>query len=489
VSVSLHIDRARLRRWHLDLTASLQPGQAPELLLADGPGLPSSVETLFSLERLIHRLPGPRSSDRLDGGGPGRGVSGGRKSLLVDFACDAAVDAADFVLRPRYDGVADEVALLAALIEGRLPRLEIERVGDGAILAEGLPSIESARCLIEAYEAVVARVGTLLRHVVATGGTVSGRSIPVDLSRPGRGVIAYKSRALATAAVRALYRMCCFAPHWRIGWRFVTGVDVWDAGNLGGAPWVTLPDPGNRFYADPVPFVWQGRTHLFVEDFDHRTQKGIISAISFGPDGPEGAAVPVLEEPWHLSYPFLIEHDGAVWMIPESSADRTVKLYRADPFPTRWTLHSVLIENVDLSDATILQRDGVFWLFGTTRDGAGSHSDTLSIYMAESLFGPWQTHPANPVLVDSGCARPAGNMVLRNGRLWRPAQDCRGGYGRGLALAEVTRLDREGFTQVARTTIYPGADWPGRRLHTLNRAGALECIDGSAHSPKLFAKR
>jgi hypothetical protein len=28
------------------------------------------------------------------------------------------------------------------------------------------------------------------------------------------------------------------------------------------------------------------------------------------------------------------------------------------------------------------------------------------------------------------------------------------------------------------------ANWPGRRLHTLNRAGALEFIDGSAHSPR-----
>jgi hypothetical protein len=26
--------------------------------------------------------------------------------------------------------------------------------------------------------------------------------------------------------------------------------------------------------------------------------------------------------------------------------------------------------------------------------------------------------------------------------------------------------------------------WPGRRLHTLNRAGRLECIDGAAYSPR-----
>ena len=32
----------------------------------------------------------------------------------------------------------------------------------------------------------------------------------------------------------------------------------------------------------------------------------------------------------------------------------------------------------------------------------------------------------------------------------------------------------------ATSVLRPGPEWPGRRLHTLNRAGRLECIDGSA---------
>jgi len=41
-------------------------------------------------------------------------------------------------------------------------------------------------------------------------------------------------------------------------------------------------------------------------------------------------------------------------------------------------------------------------------------------------------------------------------------------------------LDDEGFAQQVETLLRPGPLWPGRRLHTLNRAGVLECIDGSA---------
>ena len=54
-----------------------------------------------------------------------------------------------------------------------------------------------------------------------------------------------------------------------------------------------------------------------------------------------------------------------------------------------------------------------------------------------------------------------------------------------LALAEIERLDTEDFTQTIRAMVTPGPLWPGRRLHTLNRADRLECIDGAIHNPKL----
>src|SRR5436309_1957501 len=97
-----------------------------------------------------------------------------------------------------------------------------------------------------------------------------------------------------------------------------------------------------------------------------------------------------------------------------------------------------------------------------------------------ALAGPsW-----NPLLIDQSCARPAGAFVQRNGRLFRPVQDCRRGYGTGIGLAEVTRLDTEGYAQTVHAVVQAPPDWPGRRFHTLNRAGSLEVIDGAAHSPR-----
>jgi hypothetical protein len=145
---------------------------------------------------------------------------------------------------------------------------------------------------------------------------------------------------------------------------------------------------------------------------------------------------------------------------------------------------ATLLSGIGASDATIVRHGGRFWMLASVWDGEGSWSDSLSIFSATDLFGPWEPHAANPVLVDQASARSAGNIVERHGRLWRPVQDLTNGPGTGIGLAEIIRLDQEKYKQKVRAVLKAPQDWPGRRLHTLNRAGRLECIDAAAHSPR-----
>jgi hypothetical protein len=64
---------------------------------------------------------------------------------------------------------------------------------------------------------------------------------------------------------------------------------------------------------------------------------------------------------------------------------------------------------------------------------------------------------------------------------------CTEEYGRALGLAEIVELSPTSFQQVVRKLIRPGPLWPGRKLHTLNRCGRLELIDGTSIQPKLRA--
>ncbi len=144
----------------------------------------------------------------------------------------------------------------------------------------------------------------------------------------------------------------------------------------------------------------------------------------------------------------------------------------------------MLLRDLDASDVTPFRHDGRWWLSATVRRG-GSCSDALHLWYADSLRGPWTPHAHNPVVVDIASARPAGRVVHRGGRLLRPAQDGTGGYGSALALTEIVRLDPETYEQRVIARLASGDQWAGRRLHTLNRAGRLEVIDGSGRSPRL----
>jgi hypothetical protein len=485
-TVALRVDPAQLRGWHLDLVRRLESeriGRVVAVQAGMGRPLPSSVELLLGFDRMMNRHKSA-SGDRIPLSAFGRPDEASEKpEVVLDLSGTADEDGAK-ILRVLFDGVADEAALIGALLEGRAPLVTVADES-GLVLASGLPSTENAEGLCGAIEIVYARVGTLIEAALRRPRPQRASAVTPRHRGSAAQVAAYLRKTLAFAAVRRLYRLCCHAPHWRVGWRFAEGPGLIERQTLEGSAWNVLPDPGDHFYADPFPFVWRGRRFVFVEDLDHRTQKGIISAVEFGPQGPVGPMTPVLEEPWHLSYPFLIEDDGAIWMIPESSANRRVSLYRADPFPQRWVKEADLLTGIEASDATIVRHGGRYWMFAAVRDGGGAYSDVLCLFSAPRLVGPWTPHPLNPVLVDAQSARPAGNVVSLGGRLWRPVQDCRGGYGSALGIAEITRLDEEGFEQSLRAILRPGAQWPGRRFHTLNSAGSLECIDGSGHSPKL----
>jgi hypothetical protein len=217
-----------------------------------------------------------------------------------------------------------------------------------------------------------------------------------------------------------------------------------------------------------------------VEDYPHATGKAVISAVPFDTRGNPQAPLVVLEEPHHLSYPQVFERDGEIWMLPEGSGGGRLTLYRASPFPDRWVAEAALLEG-EISDATLFEHGGWLWLFATDRDGHGSTSDTMVVFFSPALSGPWKPHPMNPVMIDRRMARPGGAFVRKgDGGIVLPVQDGTLGYGGGLGLSELLQLDTQTVRLSPARPVETTGDWPYPKIHTLNRAGRLETIDGIA---------
>jgi hypothetical protein len=239
-----------------------------------------------------------------------------------------------------------------------------------------------------------------------------------------------------------------------------------------------VPNPEGNWLADPFPIRRGGRTFVFVEQIASDTHFGHLAALELSAAG-SSAPFAVLRTPYHLSYPCLIERGEEVFLLPESSENRTVELYEAEDFPSRWKLRKVLIDGLALVDTTPFEKDGVWYFFTSTVDMKSGYWIETFLFYADSLEGAWNYHPQNPICSDIRRARGAGNLFYREGRLIRPAQDCSVRYGYAIVLNEVLVLSTDRYEERAIETILP--DWqPGLDgTHTMNSCEGLEVIDGT----------
>ena len=381
-------------------------------------------------------------------------------------------------VQPMFPGGSGEGALLAAARAGIAP-IVVVRGGPPTrlqLLTRGRPALEDAHVSARALEDLLPRLVTLLAQAVARLVDGAGEPLPgVDENvAQGRiGAAAFLARGFTHKLVRRLGPARGRPEHWRLGLR-----------REGEAAYTLLPHDASCFRADPFLFADNGCLWLFTEDYSYATGKGVIACEAVATAGAQAVSRTVLEEPFHLSYPLVLRHDGVIYMLPETSAAARVQLYRAAPFPERWVPDVVLLEGRRLADATPVFHDGRWWLFAAANEDGGSSWDQLHLFHAPDLLGPWTPHAGNPVLIDAGAARPAGLMWHEDGVLMRPAQDCRTGYGAGLAICRVDRLDEGGYRQnvVRRVGPPPGVGAAG--LHTLNRAEGWEAVDLKVPHPR-----
>ncbi len=273
-------------------------------------------------------------------------------------------------------------------------------------------------------------------------------------------------RIAAHAWERALFR-----EQWQLAFRF---------GGNGLSPqlegFTPLVPPADRTWADPFAIERNGRYFVFFEDLPFAEGKAHISMLELGRDGRASAPRKVLARDYHLSYPFVFEHEGALYMIPETAQNRSVELYRCVDFPLGWQLERVLMDGVRLVDATLHRGPERWWMFANGAAGSSRvFDDELHLFYADDPLGEWRAHQRNPVKSDVRCARPAGRLYWRNGALYRPAQVCAPSYGAGISLNRVLRLSPHEYAERQVERFFPASGRLG--LHTVNRAGDLTVVD------------
>jgi hypothetical protein len=235
----------------------------------------------------------------------------------------------------------------------------------------------------------------------------------------------------------------------------------------------------NSIAADPILIRWQDRLTLLTENVDRTENRGFIEAWSV----QNGGAIPlgkIIEEPVHLSYPYVVQWQGNIYCVPEQASARAVVLYRAIDFPTRWERLGEMLSGVEAIDPTLFHF-GSFWWLAYTDASIDRHGRLMLWYSSEPL-GPWKPHALNPVKIDPRSSRGAGPPFFHGDYLVRPAQDCCGEYGARVVFNRITKLTPEEFDEeiIGELTPDPKGRYPAG-LHTICRDGDIAVIDGKTY--------
>jgi hypothetical protein len=220
-----------------------------------------------------------------------------------------------------------------------------------------------------------------------------------------------------------------------------------------------ISPPKDAFWADPHIIYKQPFFFIFVEEYLYRTRRGHISVIEMDQNGKSKQPVNVLQENYHLSFPFVFEWMGSYYMIPESSEKKTIDLYECITFPNDWQRKITLMKDVVAVDSTIYFKDGKWWLFTAMaeQEPAAPQVELFLFYSDELLTDQWRPHPMNPIVSDVKKARAAGGIFTKNGGLFRPSQNCSKSYGYGFDINEIITLSETEYYERTVRSVRP--DW------------------------------
>jgi hypothetical protein len=185
----------------------------------------------------------------------------------------------------------------------------------------------------------------------------------------------------------------------------------------------------------------------------------------------------VIDIDTHLSFPYPVEIDGELYLVPENCSGNEVALYRCVSFPDRWERESALFPAFDGVDTTLFAHEGRWWAF-CTRYSRGS-TLALNAFYAASPRGPWSPHALNPIVVDVSSARPGGQPFTVDGALYRPGQDCSDSYGGALAIARIDELTPTAYCEtIVQRHGARGFDRWNAGIHTVSFTRGRIVVDG-----------
>ena len=188
--------------------------------------------------------------------------------------------------------------------------------------------------------------------------------------------------------------------------------------------------------ADPFLFVNNDSLFLFYEK-QILMNNGTIEMTYTKDLINWSAPITVLKHSTHLSYPFVFEDYGNVFMIPETYQKNNIQLYKANYDLTKWAFEKEILHGENYVDTSIFIHDNVYYLFTTVEN---NNVYQLHLFFADKLLGEFKKHPQSPIAIGDFIGRCGGSVFKLEDKIYRPVQIRENHYGESLSIFQIKVL-------------------------------------------------
>ena len=240
--------------------------------------------------------------------------------------------------------------------------------------------------------------------------------------------------------------------------------------------------------ADPFLFKYGKDMYVFFEKINNdrwieRLNEGtgeIYSCKLIEQDGILSFSKPilVLKEEHHLSYPVLIRDMEDIYMLPEQRKSGRLELYKCISFPNKWENVKTLLDG-NFIDSTIFYYNSIYWLFTISTNRKNTEFKEQLYYSEKLVTKNWKLHSTIRVTNKIESRRGAGNIIMKDGKIYRPIQNNRDYYGQGILFLEITKLSITEYEEKPVGII-------NRNIHTFNMLDNWIVIDSHNKNKNFF---
>jgi len=234
---------------------------------------------------------------------------------------------------------------------------------------------------------------------------------------------------------------------------------------------------GYSFEADPFLFELDGLPYLAFEVYSYLVGQGKLKCFDLA--GKEyDFFSDINTQNGHVSFPYMFEYQSELYLIPETSDQKVIKLYRFETENQKFTYVRDLLSGHEYVDSVLYPHQDGCYLFTSSNEAPTKQR----LYRADELTSTFLEHPQSPIADSPQSGRNGGAILQHNSQLFRVAQTSEGSvYGRSILLMRIESLSRDEYREREWQELTPSAPFPDG-LHTLNQCNGTWVIDAKRYS-------